>query len=242
MTPENYAKKRLRETIEKVAAELGGDPPYIENRGSTPFGLPGVDTHMLFHGRYFALEVKRFDGKGKIKGRQLELLARIRDAGGIAMVIDSEGQLALFEMVMRGEEKPPALDPLPQVNINATYGLAAAQVYKNAAQQSILGRIASQRSHATATQIQRQIQTAQQASLAAGRLMHEQLEATILGIDMGREVKPFACGGPVLPMTVSPPIYTPRDQLEHDLVAHARQVGLDDETIKQILDQKRADG
>jgi hypothetical protein len=119
MTPENAAKQALKDTIARVAAELGGDPPYIENRGSTPFGLPGVDTHMLFHGRYFAIEVKRFDGKGKVKGRQLEILERVRDAGGVAMVVDSEGQLALFEAVMRGAEKPPTLNPVPQVNLSA---------------------------------------------------------------------------------------------------------------------------
>jgi hypothetical protein len=120
-TPENEAKKAVMEVIDRVVAEIGGKPAYIEHRGASAFGAPGVDIHMLWHGRYFAIEVKRFDGKGKTRGRQSDTMERVVAAGGVAMVIDSHGMLTLFEHVLRGNEAPPALNPTPQVQ-----GLTAA--------------------------------------------------------------------------------------------------------------------
>lgn len=102
-TPESKAKavilKRLRETVEQFGLQM-----WMETHAGDAFSTPTLDiTGVLRHpgdtwmyGVPFAVEVKRFDGKGKLTGRQQQTLRGMHSAGIAVFVIDSDDSLNAF--------------------------------------------------------------------------------------------------------------------------------------------------
>lgn len=86
-TPEASAKKKIFDELKKLKAD-GARIRWRSAAGSM-FGEADVDITICFYGRYIGIEVKRFDGKGKLTKRQTASLKEISDAGGDAYVIDS---------------------------------------------------------------------------------------------------------------------------------------------------------
>ena len=79
-TPEAKVKKRVREILDLLGA-------YHFNPIAGQFGRAGVpDIVGCINGRFFGIEVKA--GKGKTTVLQEQQLQAIRDAGGIALVIN----------------------------------------------------------------------------------------------------------------------------------------------------------
>lgn len=91
MTPEGKAKKRVIAELKALQAK-GAKIKWFSSAGS-PYGQDTVDITICFYGRFVALEVKRFDGLGKLTTRQKVCLGEVSDAGGISAVIDSEAAL-----------------------------------------------------------------------------------------------------------------------------------------------------
>lgn len=86
-TPEANAKRKIFNELKKLKAD-GARIRWRSAAGSM-FGEADVDIVMCFYGRYVGIEVKRFDGKGKLTKRQADSLQEILDAGGDAYVVDS---------------------------------------------------------------------------------------------------------------------------------------------------------
>lgn len=98
-TPETKAKDRIRDALEATCAATGWILD-LDSHGGEMFSTPTVDlTGCLAHplrvgwGIPIAIEVKRFDGKGKTTLRQLATLRRKHDAGYAVFLIDSEDAL-----------------------------------------------------------------------------------------------------------------------------------------------------
>jgi penicillin-binding protein-related factor A (putative recombinase) len=94
MTPEGKAKKKLMDVLKALKAD-GARIKWTSMAGSQ-FGTDGVDTTLCFYGMYIAIEVKRFDGKGKITLRQELFLKDVEAAGGKSFVIDSAESLGVL--------------------------------------------------------------------------------------------------------------------------------------------------
>jgi hypothetical protein len=101
-TPEVKAKakilKSLRSTTERLGYKL-----WLETHAGDAFSTPtlditGVVQHpgSLHYGVPFAVEVKRFDGKGKVTGRQEQTIDAMRSAGIAVFVVDSDATLSQF--------------------------------------------------------------------------------------------------------------------------------------------------
>ena len=87
MTPEALVKKRIRKILEESKA-------YFAMPIGTGYGNSGVpDFLVCYQGGFIAIEAKA--GKGKTTALQESHLAKIRDAGGIAIVINEENIHAL---------------------------------------------------------------------------------------------------------------------------------------------------
>lgn len=100
MTPEGKAKKKLNDVLKALKAD-GAKIKWTSMAGSQ-FGTDGVDTTMCFYGLYISVEVKRFDGKGKLTLRQKLFLEDVEAAGGKSFVVDSEESLhALTERLTK---------------------------------------------------------------------------------------------------------------------------------------------
>ena len=86
-TPEALVKKRIRKILEDSKA-------YFAMPIGTGYGNSGVPDFLVCHqGSFIAIEAKA--GKGKTTALQESHLAKIRDAGGIAIVINEENIHAL---------------------------------------------------------------------------------------------------------------------------------------------------
>jgi hypothetical protein len=86
-TPEALVKKRIRKILEESKA-------YFAMPIGTGYGNSGVPDFLICNrGGFIAIEAKA--GKGKTTALQESHLAKIRDAGGIALVINEENIHAL---------------------------------------------------------------------------------------------------------------------------------------------------
>jgi hypothetical protein len=86
-TPEALVKKRIRKILEESKA-------YFAMPIGTGYGNSGVPDFLICNrGGFIAIEAKA--GKGKTTALQESHLAKIRDAGGIAIVINEENIHAL---------------------------------------------------------------------------------------------------------------------------------------------------
>lgn len=86
-TPETKAKREIQEVL-KGFAKRGLKMKLTWNAGAA-FGSATVDCTGVIGGIAVAIEVKRFDGKGKLTARQALDLNEFREAGAVAMLIDS---------------------------------------------------------------------------------------------------------------------------------------------------------
>jgi len=98
MTPETKAKRRIQALLKKYEQE-GVKMKLVWNAGAS-FGVTTVDCTGVISGVPVAIEVKRFDGKGKLTARQLADLREYREAGAVAMVIDSDAALDRLDMFL----------------------------------------------------------------------------------------------------------------------------------------------
>lgn len=87
-TPESKVKARLHKFL-KAYKERGAKVKWSFKAG-TMYGSDEVDLVMCLYGFYIAVEIKRLDGKGKLTLRQKVSLGDVLEAGGRAIVIQSE--------------------------------------------------------------------------------------------------------------------------------------------------------
>lgn len=93
-TPESKAKDKIKKALAELKAD-GAKMRYRFSAGSM-YGSDDVDLILCFYGRYIGVEVKRFDGKGKLTKRQQVALDEIAAAGGDAYIIESAETLKQF--------------------------------------------------------------------------------------------------------------------------------------------------
>ena len=92
-TPEAKVKKRIRQLLDIKQA-------YYAMPMGTGYGNSGVPDFLICHrGRFIAVEAKA--GKGKPTLLQETHMQRIRDAGGIALVINENNINELAELLER---------------------------------------------------------------------------------------------------------------------------------------------
>lgn len=87
-TPETKVKRRVQALL-RYYAYKGVAMKLTWNAGAA-YGSATVDCTGVVSGIPVAIEVKRVDGKGKLTARQKADLTEFRNAGAVAMVIDSE--------------------------------------------------------------------------------------------------------------------------------------------------------
>jgi hypothetical protein len=104
-TPEVKAKAKLKARLKKLEAAYGAF--YVQGQAGSDFGAAGLDYTLCVRGRFVAIEVKRFDGQGRLTPRQRMTIEEIERAGGIALIVDSEGMLelaiAMIEGLLKGD-------------------------------------------------------------------------------------------------------------------------------------------
>ena len=91
-TPEVKAKRKIQSLL-KFFEGAGLKMKLTWNAGAA-YGSATVDCTGVIAGVAVAIEVKRFDGRGKLTARQAMDLKDFRDAGAVAMLIDSDEALA----------------------------------------------------------------------------------------------------------------------------------------------------
>lgn len=94
-TPEVRAKNRIKKAMMEII-EQRKLPHKIYWNAGTGFGPARLDCDGVIAGHPFALEVKRFDGKGVLRTRQKVNLAEYAAAGACSRLIDNEVSLELF--------------------------------------------------------------------------------------------------------------------------------------------------
>lgn len=100
-TPESRAKTTILNAMKGACARTGA-MLYYESHGGAEFSTPTLDITGTIKfpenvwGVPFAIEVKRFDGKGKLTGRQEKTIRTMRFGGIAAVVIASDADLAIF--------------------------------------------------------------------------------------------------------------------------------------------------
>lgn len=94
-TPENRAKARVLTKLN--TRKSNGEPIYWIGFAGSQFGSAGLDILICYMGQFVAVEVKRFDGKGKLTKRQSLTLGQIATAEGATFVIDSEESLTKLD-------------------------------------------------------------------------------------------------------------------------------------------------
>jgi hypothetical protein len=99
MTPENKAKNKVVGLFKRLRLE--GAPIKWVGMAGSQFGQADVDFTVCLCGQYVSIEVKRFDGKGKVSGRQLLALSDTEAAGGKSYLLESEENLAAMELDFR---------------------------------------------------------------------------------------------------------------------------------------------
>lgn len=101
-TPEAKAKAKLKTHLKRIHALVGRRLRYNSFAGSPYGGATLVDYEGIARpangapGVFWAVEVKRFDGEGKLTARQRMTLSEISDAGGYPFIVDSDASLAEF--------------------------------------------------------------------------------------------------------------------------------------------------
>lgn len=91
MTPEAKVKKQIRQIIDEFGA-------YYAMPIGTGYGQSGVPDFLICHkGRFIAVEAKA--GKGKTTLLQEAHLERIRNAGGITLIINETNLQQLREQL-----------------------------------------------------------------------------------------------------------------------------------------------
>lgn len=98
-TPETKAKRKIQDTIKEFCKTHGLKTKLTWNAGAA-YGSATVDCTGVIAGVAVAIEVKRFDGRGKLTARQLADLREFKEAGAVAFVIDSDESLAHFVMFL----------------------------------------------------------------------------------------------------------------------------------------------
>lgn len=97
-TPESKAKKIIIEALKSTCHSIGA-VLYFESHAGDGFSTPTLDiTGAIKYpgcglGVPFAVEVKRFDGKGKLTGRQEKTIRDMRHAGIAVFVVASQEEL-----------------------------------------------------------------------------------------------------------------------------------------------------
>lgn len=94
-TPENKAKARVLTKLN--TRKQNGEPIYWICFAGSQFGTAGLDILICYRGQFIAVEVKRFDGKGKLTKRQILTLGQIATAEGATFVVDSEEALTRLD-------------------------------------------------------------------------------------------------------------------------------------------------
>lgn len=94
-TPENSAKAKVKKAIADYCTQARVPNKIVWNAG-TNYGEQTVDATGVIGGIPVAIEVKRFDGKGKVTGRQRLFLREWHAAGGASFLIEDEASLAEF--------------------------------------------------------------------------------------------------------------------------------------------------
>lgn len=101
-SPESKAKKRILDALQETCSEYGWILHYETHAGdafSTPtLDITGTIRHSLSRtwGIPFSIEVKRFDGKGKLTDRQRKTMRDHTLAGVAVFLIDDEASLQTF--------------------------------------------------------------------------------------------------------------------------------------------------
>ena len=86
-----------KKVIAFLKAKVGGH--WIKIHGSSYQTLGEPDVVGCVKGKFYAFELKRPDGKGKVSDAQRIKLASIKREGGVAMVVDNLDQLReLFDI------------------------------------------------------------------------------------------------------------------------------------------------
>lgn len=104
--PEVKAKAKLRAGVKALAAKYKVHV-YLQGQAGSDFGAAGLDYTLCARGRFVAIEVKRFDGKGRLTPRQRMTIEEVERAGGIALVVDSEAMLVLALSIIEGLLREP---------------------------------------------------------------------------------------------------------------------------------------
>jgi hypothetical protein len=102
-TPEVKAKAQILRQLRATVAKLGLNL-WLETHAGDAFSTPTLDItgvlkhpdHRNTYGVPFAIEVKRFDGRGKLTGRQEQTMQTMRSSGIAVFLIDSEDSLSDF--------------------------------------------------------------------------------------------------------------------------------------------------
>jgi hypothetical protein len=103
-TPEAAAKHKIQHGL-KLLRKQGLRHKLIWNAGAS-YGEPRVDCDGPVEGIAVAIEVKRFDGKGRLSGRQKLTLKEYAEAGAEVFVIDSHESMQAFFAWCRAKIKP----------------------------------------------------------------------------------------------------------------------------------------
>lgn len=95
MTPEVKAKTIIKRKLDIVLKETKLKSKLHWNGGGLT-GTPRLDFDGVIGGHPFYIEVKRFDGKGRVTARQLSDINDYRKAGAFSMLIEDEASLEVF--------------------------------------------------------------------------------------------------------------------------------------------------
>lgn len=94
-TPETKAKRRIQNLLADFRKQ--GLPMKLTWNAGAAFGSATVDCTGVIDGTPMAIEVKRFDGRGKVTARQVADLREFHAAGAVTMLIDGEQSFAHLE-------------------------------------------------------------------------------------------------------------------------------------------------
>lgn len=112
-TPETKAKDKIKAEIKRVCAERGFKSCLDWHAGTET--LRTLDCTGVIAGHPVAIEVKRFDGRGRVTDLQLMKLQDFMDAGANTFLLDCDESLRAFvswleTLEPRRYERPIALE------------------------------------------------------------------------------------------------------------------------------------
>jgi hypothetical protein len=87
-TPESKVKDKLKKFL--IAYKARGAKVSWSFKAGSMYGADELDLTLCLYGQYVEVELKRLDGKGTLTLRQKMRIANILEAGGMALVIDSQ--------------------------------------------------------------------------------------------------------------------------------------------------------